>query len=172
MTIAPQVRVGVGVFILECIDGPPANPRFLIGKRINSHGSGTYSLPGGHLEFGETLEECASRELLEETGLKSSNLKFLTATNDYMPAEGKHYVTIWMTCVREDESQPPQLLEPNKCEGWEWVSWKELKSWAGNNIEGSLGEGNPLARTLFLPFLNLLQQRPNITPAVIQGQQE
>lgn len=65
--------------------------------------------PEGHREFGETLEECAVREVAEETGLvlkKKENMKFLTATNSLMEAglrrdgkegvEGRHYVAVWM----------------------------------------------------------------------------
>jgi 8-oxo-dGTP pyrophosphatase MutT (NUDIX family) len=66
---------------------------------IYSHGiTGTMQLPGGHLEYGESFAETAAREVLEETGLEVGNIKFLTATNDVF-GEGKHYVTIFVTCV-------------------------------------------------------------------------
>ena len=44
----------------------------LITKRSQSMGSfkGTWVLPGGHIDPGESLEECALRELWEETGVK------------------------------------------------------------------------------------------------------
>ncbi|CRG86509.1 hypothetical protein PISL3812_03515 [Talaromyces islandicus] len=164
--MAAQVRVGVGVFVLESSTEPADNPRFLIGKRINSHGSGTYSLPGGHLEFGETPEQCAERELLEETGLRVKNLQSLTFTDDYMPAEGKHYVTLYTVCVRQNENQLPQVLEPEKCEGWEWVSWKELKNWAQQQIDTPQGGENELQRKMFLPLLNIIRQRAGVIPAI------
>jgi len=152
----PKVRVGVGVFILASRSEPPTNPSFLIGKRINSHGSGTFALPGGHLEFGETPEECAAREVLEETGLAVSDLRFLTATNDYMPDEGKHYVTLFMVCVRRNKGDEPQVLERDKCEGWEWACWEDLKGWVGS-----------AERRLFLPLINLVGQRPGVIPSIL-----
>ena len=68
--------------------------------------SGTLALPGGHLEFGESFENCAVREVLEETGLTIQNVRFLTATNDVMEEEGKHYVTIFMGAVVDGDAQP------------------------------------------------------------------
>jgi len=67
--------------------------------------SGTWALPGGHLDFGESFETCAMREVLEETGVqvKDNSVRFLTITNDVMPSEHKHYVTIFMACRPESE---------------------------------------------------------------------
>ena len=55
-------RVGVGVIIVKA-------GKVLIGERKGSHGAGQYALPGGKLEWKETWEECARREVLEETGI-------------------------------------------------------------------------------------------------------
>ena len=44
--------VAVGVIIVK--DG-----KILIGERLASHGAGTFSIPGGHFEFGKTFEEVA-----------------------------------------------------------------------------------------------------------------
>lgn len=73
--------------------------------------SGTWALPGGHLNFGESFETCAMREVLEETGLqvKDDSVRFLTATNDVMPSEHKHYVTIFMACRPESEDLEPKV---------------------------------------------------------------
>lgn len=67
---------------------------------------GTWGLPGGHLDFGESFETCAVRETLEETGLKIQDVRFLTATNSILKAENKHYITIFMGAVCEDGAEP------------------------------------------------------------------
>ena len=160
----PQVRVGVGVFILKSHNEPSQNPCFLVGKRLNSHGAGTYALPGGHLEFGETPEGCAAREVLEETGLKVTDIRFHTATNDYMPNENKHYVTLFVVCVREDQDDKPEVLEPEKCERWEWVSWEDLRRWV--EVELNAGEDEAVQTRVFLPLVNLARQRPGFIPSL------
>ena len=76
-------KVGLGVFVVK--DG-----KILFGKGKGAHGEGTWSLPGGHLEFNEYWEDCAKREALEETGLNVKNVRFLIATNDSFEKEGKH----------------------------------------------------------------------------------
>lgn len=111
----PVPRVGVAVIVKK-------GKTVLLGKRKGSHGAGCWSFPGGHLEFKETVEECAIRELLEETGLKAHSCHSGPWTNDVM--EEKHYVTLFMIVDAFDGQ--PQLMEPTKCEGWEWFSWDHL----------------------------------------------
>lgn len=168
MTTPPNVRVGVAVFILQSSSSqPPSNPSFLLGKRKGSHGANTFALPGGHIEFGETPEECAAREVLEETGLRVKNVRYMTATNDIMSAEGKHYITLFMACEREEDEGEPRNLEPHKCEGWEWVRWVELLEWVRVENEAVDGDGqNVVEKRMFLPLLNLVKQRPGVVPTL------
>ncbi len=110
-------RVGVGVIIVR--DG-----LILLGERIGSHGAGTWALPGGHLEFGESIEDCARRETLEETGLLLQTITPAPTTNDIMAAEGKHYVTIFVQATANRAQ--PQTMEPSKCRGWHWFRWSAM----------------------------------------------
>ena len=55
--------VGVGAVIV-------ADGKVVLIKRRYEPLAGRWSLPGGAVEVGETLEECVAREMLEETGLE------------------------------------------------------------------------------------------------------
>jgi 8-oxo-dGTP diphosphatase len=114
-----QPSVGVGAIIVR-------NGLVLLGQRIGSYGAGTWALPGGHLEFGETVEQCAAREVLEETGLQLHSFQPAPYTNDYFEAEGKHYVTLFI--LASNPEGEPHIMEPNKCLGWQWFSWTALPS--------------------------------------------
>lgn len=109
-------RVGVGVFVVQ-------QGRLLLGKRRGSHGAGTWGLPGGHLEHGESIEECARREVLEETGLEVTDVRLGPYTSDVFP-EGKHYVTLF--AVARPVGGVLTVCEPHKCERWDWFVWEGL----------------------------------------------
>lgn len=109
-------KVGIGIAVIK-------ENKVLLGRRKGAHGSGDWAFPGGHLEFGEIPEDCVQRELMEETGLYAVSIVRGPWTND-MFAEDKHYVTLFMF-VTEFLGQP-ELLEPNKCEGWDWFEWDNL----------------------------------------------
>ncbi|KAM3087944.1 hypothetical protein ACMFMG_002012 [Clarireedia jacksonii] len=161
LSLRPTVRVGVGVFILRShqpSDSPAGSTQFLIGLRKGSHGANTWGLPGGHLEFGESFEECAEREVKEETGLAVAETRFLTATNDVMEGDGKHYVTVFMVCRCKERDEEARVLEPEKCERWEWIGWEDIVNVAekGTDVEGKQGAG------FFLPLVNLVKQRPEV----------
>jgi len=108
-----RVQVGVGVFVKR-------NEKILVGKRRGSHGAGTWALPGGHLEPGESFETCCKREVLEETGLIINNISPVVFTNDVFHDEGFHYITLFFK--GEYESGEAIVAEPRHCEEWRWVS--------------------------------------------------
>jgi 8-oxo-dGTP diphosphatase len=117
MTAFP--RVGVGV-ILKDTQG-----RILLGERLNSHGAHTWGPPGGHLEFGETLEHCAIREVLEEVGGTITSPQLLGFSETVFEGEGKHYVSFFYSASWND-GQPIRLCEPEKVLSWRWFDPKNL----------------------------------------------
>jgi 8-oxo-dGTP diphosphatase len=123
-------KVGVGVIIQR-------DDSVLLLRRKNVHGTGSWSTPGGHLDFGESPEACAVREAKEETGLDIAEPRYWAITNDVFKAEGKHYITIWMEgqytggeAVVNDVSEMSEVG---------WFPW------------------NALPEPLFLPLRHLLE---------------
>lgn len=100
--------------------------KVLLGKRIGKIGDATWAPPGGHLEYGESVEDCASRELLEETGLIAKTLIRGPYTNNLIAPKNQHYVTLFMI-IPEFEGTL-ECLEPEKCAGWKWFGINDLPS--------------------------------------------
>jgi len=119
---SPEPRVPVGVGAVVVVAGS-----ILLGRRKGSTGSGTWALPGGWLEPGESFDACAKRELEEETGITqvtgSATLPFVS--NNYFSKE-KCSVTIFVSLFLAEGTRPePQLREPESCHEWRWHDLKE-----------------------------------------------
>lgn len=125
-------KVGVSVIIIN------DKNQILLGMRKGSHGAGTWAFPGGHLEFGESVENCAIREVLEETGLNLKEVQKGPFTNDIFHSESKHYITLYVICRNFEGIL--QAMEPDKCDSWGWFNLDKLPS------------------PLFLPLQNLVSQ--------------
>lgn len=123
MEVAPaphgeRPRIGVAVILIR--DG-----KVLIGRRLSaSHGHDTWQFPGGHLEFGESIADCAVREVAEETGLEATVTGYGPFTNDVFIDAGKHYVTLFV--LASAPSGIAQVMEPEKCAEWRWCPWDTL----------------------------------------------
>jgi len=67
----------------------------LLGRRMD-HKDKLYAAPGGHLEFGESFEECASREVKEELDLDLApcDIRYLTTLNFFKKEENFHYLNL------------------------------------------------------------------------------
>jgi 8-oxo-dGTP diphosphatase len=128
----PRPLVGVAVIVEK--DG-----RVLLIRRSGSHGAGTWATPGGHLDFGETPEQCGIREAHEETDLEIADLTFVATTNDVFEVEQRHYITIWMQAGRVIGE--PSIASPREMTAFGWFAWDALPG------------------PLFLPLQNLLDSK-------------
>ncbi|KAG8197644.1 hypothetical protein JTE90_001574 [Oedothorax gibbosus] len=128
-----EKRPGIGIAVFVTHNSKPNC--VILGKRKNGLGAGLYQLPGGKLEFGESFEEGAHREVFEETGLHLKNIEYTHTVNSFYPEFDYHYVTVFMKAEIDDSESnwisEPQNLEPNKNEWWRWVQWNELPSTEG-----------------------------------------
>ncbi|HZS79285.1 MAG TPA: NUDIX domain-containing protein [Ktedonobacteraceae bacterium] len=110
-------QVGIGVIVTK-------GNQVLLLRRHGSHGNGTWSPPGGHLEYGESLEACAIREVKEEVGVTITDIAFRAVTNDLFETETKHYVTIWLEGIYV--SGEPTIQAPDEMSDVGWFSWDAL----------------------------------------------
>lgn len=126
-------RVGVAVIVRR-------HNTVLLGRRIGAtHGAGHWQFPGGHLDAFETVEQCAAREVREETGLEVTIAARGPFTNDIFEPEHRHYVTLFLVADAADGE--PVVCEPQKCAEWRWFTWDELPSPLFLPIRHLLAEG-------------------------------
>ncbi|PHM33066.1 nucleotide triphosphate diphosphatase NUDT15 [Xenorhabdus innexi] len=108
-----SVVVGVGVIIVN------DQGEILLGKRAGKHAP-YWSIFGGHVDPGETFEECAIREIKEEIGLTIKNPQVYGICNNIQTyrEEGKHTVSVCL--LAHHPGGEPRLMEPEKCEQLIW----------------------------------------------------
>ena len=112
-----QVRVGVGVIVKK-------EDKVIMFRRKVKHGEGYWCFPGGHLEFGESIEDCARREVMEEVGIKIKNLKIGPYTNNIFSEDDKHYITLFV--IGDYDSGEVINKEPDKAEEIDWFDSAKL----------------------------------------------
>ena len=120
-----KIGVGFGVMMLR-------DNKVLLGKRNENpdkadselHGEGTWTMPGGKLEFGESFEKAAIREVKEETdiNINEDKLKFISLANDRV--SDAHFVTIGFLC--EDFEGDVKVMEPDEITEWQWFDLNNL----------------------------------------------
>ena len=89
---------------------PDDEGKVLILKRAAStHGLGQWCLPGGKVDYGETVQDAVAAELWEETGLTCTSARFLFHQDSLPPEPGAmHCINLYFECttsgtVRLDE---------------------------------------------------------------------
>lgn len=113
----PELRFGTGVWVYK-------GDLLLVGRRKSVHGDNTWCPPGGHLDPGETIAECAKREVQEEAAIEIDELEDLGIEIADLNAELNAFyrTTFYRAAWKAGE---PVVL-PSEYYEWRWVRWEEL----------------------------------------------
>lgn len=115
--------VGVGVMVIK-------DNKILLGLRnpdkikasSELQGQGTWTMPGGKVEFMEKLVDAAKRELEEETSLVANDLDLLCISDDI--TDTAHYVTVGF--IAKEFSGDVKTMEPETILEWKWFDLDSL----------------------------------------------
>jgi 8-oxo-dGTP diphosphatase len=78
---------------VDCVVFDP-DGRLLLIRRKNPPFRGRYALPGGYVDYGESTEHAAARELAEETGLVAASVSLIGVYSDPQRDPRGHVVSI------------------------------------------------------------------------------
>ncbi|MCA6106516.1 NUDIX hydrolase [Bradyrhizobium cenepequi] len=129
----PQLAVSGAIF---------RNGKVLLVRRARSPGKGFYSLPGGRVEFGESLHTALHREVDEETGLKI-DVVALAGWREVLPGPtgSGHYLI--MSFAARWVAREPRLNDEH-----DDFKWLEPEAIGDLKVTGGLQEMIEAARRL------------------------
>ena len=110
-----NIKIGCELFVTR-------DKAILLGKRKNCYGEGCWGLPGGHLEHGEKLVECARRELKEELGIEATLLHPVVIT-DNLNYRGQY---VHISFLVEEFVGELRCMEPELCAEWRFFELGDL----------------------------------------------
>lgn len=84
---------------------------------------GKWEIPGGGVEFGETLEQALQREMMEEYGVEIEIIELLGVFDHIIPEDKQHWVSSTFIC--KITKGVPRIMEPEKCADMGWFTLEE-----------------------------------------------
>lgn len=125
MPADPNVHVGVGAFVSR---GGLSGTEILLVKRREdaTHGGGTWAMPGGWIDYGQSIVGAARREVLEETGVWAFGGVINDIVTNTYDDQRMHIICISVTFDSYDDSEMANV-EPEKHDEVRWVYMNDLK---------------------------------------------
>ena len=119
-----KMGIGVGVIVLN------EKKQILLGLRNEDeekadselHGEGTWTMPGGKLEYGESFEEAGVRETKEETDLNVTDIEVFCMNNDL----NKHAQFVTVGLIAREYNGEVKVMEPDEIVDWKWFDLDNL----------------------------------------------
>lgn len=126
------IGVGCGAILLN------NKSQILLLKRSQKcrNKAGYWTIPGGKVEFNETVEKALKREIKEELSIDIEVKKLISLTNDIIPRENQHWVSSQHLCVIV--SGKIQNLEPHKCQEIKWFDLNNLPDKLTNTTKNGI----------------------------------
>jgi len=112
------------VNVAYCLITDPAHSKVLMVKNIDEAGD-RWSLPGGAVEEGESLEQAAMREAKEETGLDVT-IHGIVAINECVFSAKQEHV-LFITFKAETCGGNEQIIRPDEIAELAWVDLEEAE---------------------------------------------
>lgn len=99
--------------------------KILVARRAKEPAKGTLDLPGGFCDCGESAERGVIREVMEETGLKVTDVKYLFSLPNTYPYSGMNIFTtdLFFLCHIDQPSTPIAMDDAAELM---WIDWKDL----------------------------------------------
>lgn len=109
----PEPRLGVGAALVR-------EGRILLVQRLRAPEVGSWSFPGGKVDWMEPVEAALRREVAEEIGVRLGAISLLCLTDQIDPGAGEHWVApVFLASEFDGE---PSNLEPEKHAAVGWFS--------------------------------------------------
>ncbi len=116
------VGIGAGVFVLN---EDRTKTLLLLRSKNCTNEPGTWSRPGGTIEYGETIEQCLRRETREEVGVEITNIEFMHVFDHFVPEKKQHWIALGYKAIIAP-GQKPYIVEPSKCDDLRWFGKDEI----------------------------------------------
>jgi len=152
------VRTAVAALIVD------DKGRLLTGVRCGKRGNGRIAVPGGAIDFGETIKAAAKREVLEETNLNVTILPYSKVQTELFVTEhvdgDDHFITLFVEArIIGGELQN---CEPDRCEGWEWLTYDRLASRIPREAIEAWQNDQPHEALAWIPLPHLAYYREHL----------